>query len=154
MKLKEIIAILMILILMSCKKDEKFDSTVNQEEVITMNSLYSDYDSIVNRVKNFGDEEAYSELFYHLKDSDFESRTDTLMFYSKIMAEKYNYENAYIDYLDATTEKFKIEKDLSNYSTINLTKLQPNDKNQVINWLSKMVEKKIITQNQFDKVQK
>ena len=130
------------------------ESLSNQDKVITMNSLSGDYDSIVNRVKNFGDKEAYSELFYYLKDSNFAERTDTLMIYSKIMAEKHNNENAYIDYLDAITEKYNVKKDLGNYSTIDISKLEPKEKKQITNWLNKMLQNKIISQKEFNEVKK
>lgn len=152
--MKNLFLFLIIFSIISCKKLEQFESVENQEKVITMNSLSGDYDSIINRVKFYGDEEAYSELFYHLKDSNFEDRTDTLMFYSKIMSEKYNNEKAYIDYLDAITEKYNIDKNIGNYSTINLTKINPTEKKEIINWLEKMLEKKIITEKQFEEVQK
>ncbi|WP_125349382.1 MULTISPECIES: hypothetical protein [Empedobacter] len=119
-----------------------------------MNSISDNYDSITTKVKKLGDEEAYSELFYHLKDSNFEGRTDSLMVYSKIMAEKYHFEKAYIDYLDAITEKYGIENDIGNYSTINLSQLKSKEKQEIIDWLSKMVEKGIITEKQFQEVKK
>ena len=140
LKIRKIIGILILFCTISCTKPEKFDLPENQDEVITMNSLSGDYDSTIIQVKKFGNEEAYSELFYYLKDSNFEARTDTLMYYAKIMAEKYNYENAYIDFLDAITEKFNIDKDLSDYSTINLSKLKPTEKKQILDWLKIMQE--------------
>ena len=152
--MNKILSFIILVIFVCCKKNEKFDLPGNQDDIITMNSISGDYDSIAIRVKNFGDKEAYSELFYSFKDSNFEERTDSLMIYSKIMAEKYNFEKAYIDYLDAITEKYGIKNDLGNYSTINLTKLQPNEKKEIINWLEKMHKNKIITQNQYDEVKK
>ncbi len=154
MKIQKTILLILSLHLISCEKNEKFDLPENQDKVITMNSLSGDYDSIVNRVKNFGDKEAYSELFYYLKDSNFAERTDTLMIYSKIMAEKHNNENAYIDYLDAITEKYNVKKDLGNYSTIDISKLEPKEKKQITNWLNKMLQNKIISQKEFNEVKK
>jgi len=153
-KIKKTILFILFLQIISCEKTEKFDLPENQDEVITMNSLSGDYDSIVHRVKNFGDKDAYSELFYHLKDSNFTARTDTLMVYSKIMAEKYHDEGAYIDYLDALTEKYNVEKDIGNYSTIDISKLEPIKKEKVINWLNKMLQNKIISQKEFNEVKK
>ena len=156
--MKKIITFILILNFISCNKSEKnetninLDLTQNQSEIITMNSISQDYDSIINRVKVYGDKEAYSELFYHLKDTNFEGRTDTLMFYSKIMALKFNYEKAYIDYLDAVTEKYKIEKNIDDYSTINLSNLKTTEKNEIIEWLKIMLENKIISNIQYDEV--
>ncbi len=154
MKIKKTILFILFLQIISCEKNEKIDLPENQDEVITMNSLSGDYDSIVNRVKNFGDKDAYSELFYSFKDSNFAERTDSLMVYSKIMAEKYHDERAYIDYLDALTEKYNVEKDIGNYSTIDISKLDPNEKEKVINWLNKMLQNKIISQKEFNEVKK
>jgi len=156
--MKKIITFILILNFISCNKSEKNETKINldlsqkQSEIIIMNSISQDYDSIINRVKVHGDKEAYSELFYHLKDTNFEGRTDTLMFYSKTMALKFNYEKAYIDYLDAVTEKYKIEKNISDYSTINLSNLKTTEKNEIIEWLKIMLENKIISNIQYDEV--
>lgn len=154
MKIQRSILFILLLQIISCEKKEKFDLPENQDEVITMNSLSGNYDSIVNRVKNFGDKDAYSELFYHLKDSNFTARTDTLMIYSKIMAEKYHDERAYIDYLDAITEKYNVENNIGNYSTVDISKLESKEKKQVIDWLNKMLQNKIISQKEFNEVKK
>ena len=65
------------------------------------------------------------------------------------MAEKHNNENAYIDYLDAITEKYNVKKDLGNYSTIDISKLEPKEKKQITNWLNKMLQNKIISQKEL-----
>ena len=100
----------------------------------------------------YGDEDAYSELFYFFKDSNFGDRTDSLMFYSKVMAEKYNDEKAYIDYLDAISEKYELKNEIGDYSTLNLSKLDELKKENILKWLKIMLQKKIITQQQFDEV--
>jgi hypothetical protein len=137
MKIKITVLFILLIQIISCEKTEKFHLPENQDKVISMNSLSGDYDSIVNRVNNFGDKDAYSELFYYLKDSNFIGRTDTLMVYSKIMAEKYYYERAYFDYLDALIEKYNVEYEFGNYSTLDISKLEPKEKKQVIYWLKK-----------------
>ncbi|MDM1521959.1 hypothetical protein NZD85_02100 [Empedobacter stercoris] len=152
--MKNIFSFIIIFLLFSCKKENNIVAPVIHENVITMNSISDNYDSITTKVKKLGDEDAYSELFYHLKDSNFEGRTDSLMIYSKIMAEKYHFEKAYIDYLDAVTEKHGIENNIGNYSTINLSQLKSKEKQEIIDWLSKMVEKGIITEKQFQEVKK
>ena len=152
--MKNIFSFIIIFLLFSCKKENNIVTPVIHENVITMNSISDNYDSITTKVKKLGDEEAYSELFYHLKDSNFEGRTDSLMVYSKIMAEKYHFEKAYIDYLDAVTEKHGIENNIGNFSTINLSQLKSKEKQEIIDWLSKMVEKGIITEKQFQEVKK
>jgi len=152
--MKNIFSFIIIFLLFSCKKENNIVTPIIHENVTTMISISDNYDSITTKVKKLGDEEAYSELFYHLKDSNFEGRTDSLMVYSKIMAEKYHFEKAYIDYLDAITEKYGIENDIGNYSTINLSQLKSKEKQEIIDWLSKMVEKGIITEKQFQEVKK
>ncbi|MFV0196759.1 hypothetical protein OBK01_00885 [Empedobacter falsenii] len=152
--MKNIFSFIIIFLLFSCKKENNIVAPVIHENVITINSISDNYDSITTKVKKLGDEDAYSELFYHLKDSNFEGRTDSLMIYSKIMAEKYHFEKAYIDYLDAVTEKHGIENNIGNYSTINLSQLKSKEKQEIIDWLSKMVEKGIITEKQFQEVKK
>ncbi len=152
--MKNIFSFIIIFLLFSCKKENNIVTPIIHENVTTMNSISDNYDSITTKVKKLGDEEAYSELFYHLKDSNFEGRTDSLMVYSKIMAEKYHFEKAYIDYLDAVTEKHGIENNIENYSTINLSQLKSKEKQEIIDWLSKMVEKGIIREKQFQEVKK
>lgn len=154
MKIKITVLFILLIQIISCEKTEKFHFPENQDKVISMNSLSGDYDSIVNRVNNFGDKDAYSELFYYLKDSNFIERTDTLMVYSKIMAEKYYYERAYFDYLDALIEKYNVEYEFGNYSTLDISKLEPKEKKQVIYWLNKMLQNKIISQKEFNEVKK
>jgi len=152
--MKNLGIILLSLLIISCK--EKVDSVeppINQDDVITMSSI-SNYDSIANLVKIKGDTLAYSELFYHLKDSDKISRTDTLMYYSEIMAEKFNNEQAYLDYFKALCEKYDIEIDFGNYSSINISSMDESSKQKAENWLNKMLEKKIISTEQFDSIKK
>ena len=152
--MKNIFSFIIIFLLFSCKKENNIVTPIIHENVTTMNSISDNYASITTKVKKLGDEEAYSELFYHLKDSNFEGRTDSLMVYSKIMAEKYHFEKAYIDYLDEVTEKHGIENNIENYSTINLSQLKSKEKQEIIDWLSKMVEKGIIREKQFQEVKK
>ncbi|MBL1220989.1 hypothetical protein JET18_09080 [Chryseobacterium sp. L7] len=149
------IVILMVLSIFSCKEKVTSPSleTVNQDDVITMSSI-SNYDSISNLVKTKGDTLAYNELFYHLKDSDKISRTDTLMYFSKIMAERFNNKHAYIDYFEALCEKYDIEVDFSNYSSINISSMDKSSKQKAENWLKKMLEKNIISKEQFDSIKK
>lgn len=87
--MKSLIILILSLLIISCKeKVNTLEPPMNQDNVTTMSSI-SNYDSIANLVKIKGDTLAYSEIFYHLKDSDKISRTDTFMCYSEIMAEKF-----------------------------------------------------------------
>ena len=144
--------LILFVFLTSCKESEKFNSVDENEKIFTMNQLSGSYDSITNRVIKYGDEDAYSELFYSFKDSNFGERTDSLMIYSKIMAEKYNDEKAYIDYLDAITEKYELKNDIGDYTTLNISNLDKSKKEKILNWLDVMLKKKIITQQQFNEV--
>lgn len=152
--MKNLYVFISVFQLFSCEEKEKIrevDLPIIKESVITMNYI-SNYDSIVNRVELHGDIEAYSELFYNLKDSNFEGRTDTLMYYSRIMAEKYNYEKAYIDYLDAITEKYGIKYNIGDYSSIDISTLNMKEKGEIIIWLDKMLVRNIISVNQYKEV--
>lgn len=152
--MKIIIITILIGILNSCQKKEVFDKPIKQDEVITMNEITTDYDTLINRVKFRGNTDAYDELFYHFMDSDKIARTDTLMYYSKIMAEKYNYEKAYIDYITALCEKNNMKFNFSDFSTINVALMDKSSKKKVEDWLEKMLEKMVITQEQYNSVKR
>lgn len=141
----------MYFFLFSCQKRNEPNIPKVGKEVVTMSSI-SNYDSIVNVVKTKGDKEAYNELFYHLMDSDEISRTDTLMYYSKIMAEKYNNEKAFLDYFKALCEKNNIYLDHPHYDRLDLSGMSIDSKKQAENWLRKMLNKKIITEEQFNSI--
>lgn len=151
----KIILTLLFLGVLSCKEKSK---TINipekEEKVTTMNQITTDYDTLANRVKNKGMVEAYDELFYSFMDANEAERTDTLMIYSKIMAEKYNYKKAYFDYFKALCEKYDINVDYNDYKNINVSKLKGSQKKQAEEWLNKMLEKKIITQSEFNSIKK
>jgi hypothetical protein len=152
--MKYLIILTVSLLIVSCKeKVNTLEPPMNQDNVTTMSSI-SNYDSIANLVKTKGDTLAYSELFYFLKDSNKGDRTDTLMYYSKIMAEKFNSENAYLDYFEALCEKYDIKVDFSNYSSIDISSMDKTSKQKAENWLNKMLEKKIISKEQFDSIKK
>lgn len=148
-------AAFMLLSLLSCKDKiiSPLPTPVNQDDVITMNSI-SNYDSISNQVKTKGDTLAYNKLFYFLMDSNKEDRTDTLMYYSKIMADKFTYERAYFDYFKALCEKNNIEADVGNYSSIDISSMDKPSKEKAEKWLKKMLEKNIISKEQFDLIKK
>ena len=152
--MKILYILILFVFLTSCKKSEKFNSVDENEKIFTMNQLSGSYDSITNRVIKYGDEDAYSELFYSFKDSNFGERTDSLMIYSKIMAEKYNDEKAYIDYLDAISEKYELKNEIGDYTTLNISKLDKSKKEKILSWLNLMLKKKIITQQEFEQVKK
>lgn len=148
-----IITIVFISALFSCQKKDALSKSEKHDKVITMNSI-SNYDSIVNLVKIKGDTLAYDELFFYLMDSNEKDRTDTVMYYSKMMAEKYDYKEAYKRYFNAFSEKYKINMDVDNYSTLNMSSLKKAQKKQAEDWLGKMLEKKIITQEQYNSINK
>lgn len=152
--MKNLVILMLSLFLVSCKeKATPSTPPINQDQVFTMSSI-SNYDSITNLVKTKGDTLAYNELFYHLKDSDKISRTDTLMYFSKIMAEEFNNEGAYLDYFKALCEKYDIECDFGNYSSIDISSMDKSSKQKAESWLNKMLEKKIISKEQFDSIKK
>lgn len=151
--MKKIVILTLMVLLNSCKKKETFDKPASQDEVITMSNI-SNYDSITKLVKTKGDTLAYDELYYFLMDSNKEDRTDTLMYYSKIMAEKYNSDLGYFYYFTALCEKYDIPFKDANYSSINISSLDKSSKRQAEDWLKKMLEKKVITQEQYESVKR
>jgi hypothetical protein len=151
--MKTRIVIIFLILTVSCQKNKKLYEPKEGDVLVTMNSI-SDYDSITKQVKYKGNVDAYDELFYYLMDSDKIARTDTLMYYSKIMAEKYNNEVAYYYYFTALCEKYDIPFEDTDYSSINISLMDDSIKKQVKNWLNEMVEKKIITQEQYESVKK
>ncbi|MCA6069223.1 hypothetical protein JI747_018815 [Chryseobacterium sp. RG1] len=152
--MKYTVIIIVFLFVGSCqKKDALPELEKNEEKIITMNSV-SNYDSIIRSVKLKGDTLAYNELYYYLMDSNKNDRTDTLMYYSQIMAEKYNYDLAYFYYLTALCEKYNISFKDANYSAINITSMNKLSKKEIENWLNKMLEKKVITKEQYNSVKR
>lgn len=158
-----IIFILLVLFFVSCKKKETKDikevkiakqendsSDIDQDEVVTMNAIRTNYDTLVNRVKKKGDEDAYLELFYDFKESAIEVRTDSVMVYAKIMALQHNYERGYYDYLQALYEKYNV--DYSDSSKIDISKLDKVSKKPIEDWLKLMLDKKIMTKKDFDAI--
>ena len=162
---RKIIYLLVVLFFLSCKKKETKDikevkiakqesdsRDVDQDEVVTMNAIRTNYDTLVNRVKKKGDEDAYLELFYDFKESAIEVRTDSVMVYAKIMALQHNYERGYYDYLQALYEKYNV--DYSDSSKIDISKLDKVSKKPIEDWLKLMLDKKIMTKKDFDAIKR
>ena len=148
-----IIYLLLIFGFFSCKKNI-IQKDLNQEEIITMNQTSSDYDTLTNRVKKKGDANSYDELFYSFMDSNEGEQTDSLLIYLRIMAEKYNYDRAYFDYFEALCRKHDVDVDYSNYSNINISKMNEVNKKHALEWLNKMLKNKIILEKEFDSIKK
>lgn len=142
---KIIITLLVFFLITSCRQKEK---------VVSINQITTNYETLIQSVKNSGDKDAYDELFYAFKDSNEAGRTDSLMVYSKIMAENFKYEKAYFDYFEALCEKHNVEVYFTSYSKIDLTKMERLARNKANDWLNKMVTEKVITQKQFDSIKK
>lgn len=138
------------ILLNSCQEGK----CINDGEVITMNQINTDYNTLINKVKFEGDTIAYNELFYHLMETNAEDKKDTIMYYSKIMAEKYNYELAYYNYFTILCDKYGIPFRDNDYSTINLISKDKYSKIQIEEWLKKMLDNKIITYQQYSVVRK
>lgn len=156
--------ILLLLIFISCKekieqkeeevkKDNKLYK-VTQDDVITMNTITTPYDTLIHRIKNRGDRDSYDELFYSYMESPFEIRTDSTMFYAKIMAVKYNYERCYFDYFKALCEKYAVHEDYQDFSKIDISKMDKSSKKQAEDWLKLMLDKKLINQENFNAVKR
>ena len=156
-----IIIISLSILIISCQKKKEIDTLkekvndANKEiEGFSMNQITTNYDTLIKRVKNEGNKDAYDELFYSFMDSNKAERTDSLMIYAKIMANKFNYERAYFDYLDAFGEKNDIEIDFTDYSKMDISNLNKNAKKEATYWLKNMVKEKMITKEQYDSIKK
>jgi len=152
--MRKIVFLTTLIIVFSCNKRQILEKATNTDSIVSMNEISMNYDTLINRVKYKGNIDAYDELFYHLMDSDDIARTDTLMSYSEIMAERYNYKKAYFDYFKAYCEKYNINVDYDNYSSINISLLDKSSKQKAENWLRKMVNKKIISEEQYNSIKK
>lgn len=158
--INRILSFAFLLCLFSCKQKveqlqiQKEDTLeeINQEEVRTISSRVTDYDTLINRIKKHGDVDAYDELFYSFKDCCFRESTDSVMVYAKIMAEKFNYERAYCDYYDAILEKHGI--DHANFPQIDISKMEKKDKQKLENWFKFMIERKQMAQQTLDSIKK
>ncbi|QSB25623.1 hypothetical protein [Flavobacterium sp. CLA17] len=154
--------ILLLFSLFSCKENKLTPNNntsndtidVNPEEVITINQLSISEDTLVYRIREKGDRDSYDELFYSLMETVEPVSTDSVMFYAKIMAEKYQYGRAYFDYFEALCRKSNIEVNYSDFSSINLLKMDSVTKKQADDWLIKMIKNKKITKQQYDSIKK
>jgi hypothetical protein len=140
--MKNIISVIIILLffMLTCHKK-------NNEQAFSMNYIDGDWDSLKRQVIYKGDTNAYYNLFIGFIDMYAYEGTDSLMKYSKIMAEKYHYKRAYSDYFYGLCDKYDID-----HSTTDLSKLNEKEKKEVIEWLKKMVENEQITQAEFDSI--
>lgn len=160
----KIVLVLLLFVFVSCKekteqkieeiKQENKLDEVSQDEVITMNTRTTNYDTLIYKIKSQGDQDSYDELFYSFMESTEEVRTDSVMFYSKIMAEKYHYERAYYDYFSAFCEKKNVEENYEDFSKINISKLDNISKKQAEDWLKLMLDRKLIAQENFNAVKR
>lgn len=157
----KILGLVFLLCIFSCK--EKIEDIqiqkekpieVNHDEVRTISTMTTNYDTLINRVKKRGDTDAYDELFYSFKDCCFDQSTDSVMVYSMIMAEKYHYERAYFDYFSAFCEKNNVEENYQDFSKIDISKTDKVSKKQAEDWLRIMLSKKLITQEDFNNVKR
>ncbi len=138
----------------ACQERKTLKKSSKQNDVVTMNQMTTDYYTLIHQVTNDGNEDAYNELFYSFMDSNKAERTDSLMIYSKIMAEKFKYEKAYFDYFKALCEKHNIDIDYPNYSSIDISSMEKLPNKEAINWLNKMKNEKIITIEQYNSIKK
>jgi hypothetical protein len=158
-----IVFLLLLLSFISCKKKTEQKEEVKkanklyevtQDNVITMNTMTTPYDTLIHRIKNSGDRDSYDELFYSFMESTNKVRTDSTMFYSKIMAKKYHYERAYYDYFSALCEKYNVQENYENFSKINISKMDKVSRKQADDWLQLMLDRKIITEKDFKAVKR
>lgn len=157
--MSRVLALFLLLCLFSCKEkveqvkvQTEMPEEIDQDGVKTISAMTTNYDTLINRVKKRGDLDAYDELYYGFKDCCFSESTDSVMVYSKIMAEKFNYERAYSDYYSAFLEKYHI--DYSNFPQIDISKIDKKEKEKLENWFKVMIKKKLMTQQTFDSIKR
>lgn len=153
MKINIPICITVLFIIFSCKKTHPIEKN-NNEKAITINQITTNYDTLIKRVVNKGDVDSYNELFYGFMDANQIERTDSVMKYSRIMAEKFNNESSYLDYFEALCRKYDVLIDYKDYSSIDISKMNKASKKQALDWLNKMLKDNIITKNQYDSIKK
>lgn len=127
---------------------------INEEQVVTISQITTNYDTLIKKVLNKGDVDSYSELFYGFMDANEVERTDSIMKYSRVMAEHFNNGIAYLDYFQAFCRKYDVHVDYKDYSSININKMDKTSKKQALDWLNKMLKNNIITQKEFDAIKK
>ena len=135
---------LMLLISYACKKNAT-------EDAVSISSTHTSYDTLVLNVKINGDTNSYDELYYGFMDVNVVERTDSVLLYSKIMAENFNYERAYYDYLRALCEKNHV-RPFDTLSELDVSNIGSTSKQELVEWLKKMLQKGVITQEEFNSV--
>ena len=147
----KILIIVTVFLIGSCNYKKEANS--NESEVKAFNSLTDEYDVISKKITLKGDTLAFDGLYNYLSlEGTFEEKTDTLMYYSKIMAIKYDYKNAYFNYVYSFLEKKNIYY-YDGIAKLNLSALNFEDKKLMKDWLLKMNQKNIITSAEYNSVQ-
>ena len=105
--MKKIIYILVIVCFSFCVKKKTIEpvavvaqeiDSLEQQNVRSMNQITTNYDTLINNIRNKGDIDSYYELFAGCIDGNKIEQTDSVMKYSRVMAEKFNCKKAYLDY--------------------------------------------------------
>ncbi len=143
---RKLLVIFFIFIFYSC------NDLNNQKKIITISQTITKYDSLTYNVINKGDTNSYYEIYYGFMDANEMERTDSVLKYSYIMAEKFHYEKAYFDYLDAVTRKEKFQMDYLNFANNDFQKLKNETKKEIVIWLNKMLKRRIITIEQLNAI--
>jgi hypothetical protein len=149
-----ILTSLLLVTVISCdKKTSNEDKvTIETKDAVSMNQITTNYDSLIRYVIVKGDTNAYDELFYGLFELTPKERVDSILYYSRTMAETFNYPRAYYDYLDVLCEKHKIKFD--RLYNLDLISADEKSKKTIVDWLDRMLADKIITKEEFDTVKK
>ncbi|MEY4540057.1 MAG: hypothetical protein RLZZ306_1814 [Bacteroidota bacterium] len=133
----------MLLNIQSCNRPVK-----EEREEVNMNETTSDYKLLKKKVRAEGDTSAYYELSYDLIETA--DSEDSLMYYSRIMAEKYNYKPAYWHYEYAFKRKLEIDIAHDKYNKSDVAKMNKKEKKMILEWYILMYKRDIITKNELD----
>jgi hypothetical protein len=121
---------------------------VKEERVMSINGTTSSYNLLKMKVRAEGDTNSYNDLFYSLLETvDCE---DSVMYYSRIMAEKYNYKKAFFDYEYAFKRKLEIDLSHDRYNKLDVAKMNKKEKSMILELYNLMYKRGIVAKDERD----
>jgi hypothetical protein len=135
-----------LLILQSCKKAVKKKDDEGFPMVRPLSD--EDYNIMTNKVITKGDTNAYYELFYLFGETV--GCEDSIMYYSEIMAKKYEYKRAFFDYQYGFHRKYEIDLSHDKYNKSDIAKMNKKGRAMILEWYDLMYKRGIITKNERD----
>lgn len=131
--MKLIALIFVFFLIFSCKQGD------NNHEIRSINQPIRAISELKSRIVNKGDSLAYYELYYEFVDHD--SQYDEFLFYSYIMAFKYNYPKAYLDVFYILCKMYNVNVE---DASINLTAMDYMTKHLAVECIKRASELKYL----------